>query len=131
MAEGHSAILRMGGYPLLLIIQDTMQSKAQIFVSTDVNTVTIQVVGSMDMRLYSQLHELVRTHRHRDGLRYVFDWSRTFYLHDSGVATLLKFGKWIAGQKAFMEFANCGSHILQSFSRTGTMEQFVPALPCD
>jgi anti-anti-sigma regulatory factor len=108
-----------------------MESKAYILASSEDNTVTIQVVGSMDMRLYSQLHELVRTHRHREGLRYVFDWSQTFYLHDSGVATLLKFGKWIAGQQAFMEFANCGSHILQSFTRTGTMERFVPAFQCN
>jgi len=108
-----------------------MDSKAKVLVSTAENTVTIQVVGSMDLRLYDLLYALAHKHRNEQGLRYVFDWSRTHHLHDSGVATLINFRKWISDQKAFMEFANCGAHILQGFSRTGTLEKFVPVCQCD
>lgn len=104
-----------------------MESKAHICTSTAGNTVTIRIVGSMDMRLYDRLHELAYKHRNYQGLRYVFDCSQANCLHDSGVATLISFRKWITDQKAIMEFANCGSHILKSFSRTGTLDRFIPA----
>jgi anti-anti-sigma regulatory factor len=104
-----------------------MESKAHICIATADKTVTIRIVGSMDLRHYEILHELAHKYRNNHGLRYVFDWSQANCLHDSGVATLISFRKWITDQKAIMEFANCGSHILNSFSRTGTLECFIPA----
>jgi anti-anti-sigma regulatory factor len=104
-----------------------MESNAHVCISTADNTVTIRIVGSMDLRLYDILHELAHKHRNNQGMRYVFDWSQANCLHDSGVATLISFQKWITDQKAIIEFANCGSHILNSFLRSGTLEHFIPA----
>jgi len=105
-----------------------MESKAQLIVSDADNSVTIKVVGSMDFSHYRKLHKLARKHRKKQGLRYVFDWSRTSYLHSSGVATLLNFNDWITSQQGYIEFTNCGSNILQSLSQTGTLDRFAPAL---
>jgi len=105
-----------------------MESKAQIIVSDANDSVTIQVVGSMDFSHYRQLQKLARKHRGKQGLRYVFDWSRTSYLHGSGVATLINFSDWITSQRGHIEFTNCGSNILQGLSQTGTLDRFAPAL---
>jgi anti-anti-sigma regulatory factor len=104
-----------------------MESKAHIYISAANNTVTIRIVGSMDLRLYDILHELAHKHRNSQGIRYVFDWSQANCLHDSGVATLISFQNWITDQKAIIEFANCGSHILNTFLRSGTLEHFISA----
>ncbi|HYQ72238.1 MAG TPA: STAS domain-containing protein [Gammaproteobacteria bacterium] len=106
-----------------------MESKRQIIVSDADNTVTIQVVGSMDFSHYRQLHKLARKNRKKQGLRYVFDWSRTSHLHSSGIATLLNFSDWVTSQQGLIEFTNCGSNILQRLSQTGTLDRFAPALP--
>ena len=105
-----------------------MESKPRIIVTTADDTVTIQVVGNMDFSVYRKLHKLARKHRKKQGLRYVFDWSRTRYLHSSGIATLINFNDWITGQQALLEFTNCGSNILQKLSQTGTLDRFYPGL---
>jgi anti-anti-sigma regulatory factor len=106
-----------------------LESKAHILVSAEGDTVTIRVEGSMDLRIYHQLQALARRHRSRQGLRYVFDWSQTSQLHDSGVATLINFREWIAEQNAVMEFVNCASHIHHGFLQSGALKEFVAHLP--
>lgn len=106
-----------------------MESKPHIVVTTADDTVTIQVVGNMDFSVYRKLHKLARKHRKRQGLRYVFDWSRTSYLHSSGVATLINFSDWTTSQEALIEFTNCGSNILQRLSQTGTLDRFAAVSP--
>lgn len=101
-----------------------MESKIHVQESPEENSVTIRVDGSMDLTLYGRLREIATQFADRHGLRYIFDWSLTRHLHDSGVAVLVELSRWVAGQNGAIECVNCGPHILSSFRRTGMLGKF-------
>lgn len=84
-------------------------------VSSSIDSAIIRIERNMDFRLYALLRELVNTNRSKTGFRYVFDWSHTRHLHDSGVATLLQFREWAAEQNAIIEFANLNAEVQSRF----------------